>query len=523
MAKQQQKKQRKPLLISATLVLFIAVWLWAWLWYGDVFRIAREYSFWAPDQTLMRYMEGRPWGALWMAGLALLQLFRWPILGGAIIAILVSGSTWLIGYCLRLRGWWRLLQYIPAALFLSTIAYIGFDLYFETETGRIMGIPLLCFAVLLVLALVIRSFSHTHKFPPILLPYKDETPRQNHIQWLACVVCVVVAMGISQWVRPDVRVTTRMQRQMLEQDWRGMAETARAHSELSYRSIAAYYAIALVQTVEQGDHLFDIRLDYDTPYMHNFNIENNSQVNYYLMDCDFHAGLIATANHHAMEHLTMNGPTLRSLKMLTKCALLKGEWEVAEKYLFVLKHVPFEGKWVEKYQTMLRNQEKVDADPEFRMVRLTEPIHDNFENFYTPPTFLGYNLSLTEGRSINALYNSLVVHIYTKSMPFFIARCEPLVGTTPPQSIAEALALLSGKYTEIPSMFPTLSYNRPRLTTFLQEVQPYLNSFEARQEHALELFPKWKGYYPYYYFFGNLKSTRGHTEEDKNTSKQGVN
>ena len=71
----------------------------------------------------------------------------------------------------------------------------------------------------------------------------------------------------------------------------------------------------------------------------------------------------------------MNGPTLRSLKMLTKCALLKGEWEVAEKYLFVLKHVPFEGKWVEKYQTMLRNQEKVDADPEFRMVRLTEPIH----------------------------------------------------------------------------------------------------------------------------------------------------
>ena len=72
-------------------------------------------------------------------------------------------------------------------------------------------------------------------------------------------------------------------------------------------------------------------------------------------------------------------------------------------------------------------------------------------------------------------------------------------------------------------MFPTLQYNRPRLTTFLQEVQPYIKDYDTRKAHARELFPKWKGYYPYYYFFGNLKSTKGHIEDEKGTSNQGVN
>ena len=226
----EQKKERKPLLLSTTVVLFVLVWLWAGVWYGDVLHTAREYSFWAPDATLMRYMEGRPWAGLWWAGLALLQLFRWPLVGGAVMALLVSGSTWLTGYCLRLRGWWRLLQFVPALVYLSIAAYVGFDLYFETETGRIMGIPLMYFGVMLLLALIIRSFAHGHTFPHILLPPTDETPRQNRTQLAMACIVVLLPMAITHWMRPYVRVVARMQCQMMEQDWRGMAETAR-HTE----------------------------------------------------------------------------------------------------------------------------------------------------------------------------------------------------------------------------------------------------------------------------------------------------
>lgn len=503
---------------SPHLLLFVLVWAWAALWYGDVFRIAREYSFWAPDATLMYYQQGRPWGMLWQAGLALLQLYRWPALGALLTAGLITGSTYLLVYCLRLRGWWRLLAFLPAMGYTGRVAYVGLDLFFETETGMILGIPLLYTLVLALLAGIIRSFSRK-PMPPLLRSDAAE-PRGQHLALTAAAaLAVALPMAITHWMRPYVRVVTTMQRQLMEQDWKGMAETARSRADLSYRPIAAYYAIALVQRGEQGSRLFDIRMDYEDPYMHGFDGKTNNTANYYLMDCDFHAGLVQTCTHHAMEQMTMNGPNLRALKLLAKCALLRGEWALAEKYLTVLGRVPFEGDWVRKYHAMVGDTARVDLDPEFRMVRLTEPVSDNFENHYIQPVFLGYNAALTEGRSINALWNSLAVHLYTKTMPQFLFRCQPMRGTTPPSTFAEALTLLAGKEPEILQQYTGLEYQHERLGIFLREIQPLM---KERPQHALRLFSKYKGYYPYYYFFGNLKSTRKQ-KENEGTSNSGVN
>ncbi len=523
MAKQEQRKRTEAVRLPVIVVFFTATWLWAWLWMGDVMRVARESSFWSAEGLLMQFMDGRPWEAVSRAGRMLLTAYRWPWLGGLVMAVLLSKATWLIGYCLRLRGWWQLLQFVPAGVWLCYVSYLGFNLYFETETGLIMGIPLLAVVVLLTVALIIRSFSHTHRFPNPLKGTKEGTLVQNRVQSIVAVAIVALAIGVSHWMRPYVRVTARMQRQMLEQDWRGMAETARENAELSYRPIAAYYAIALVMTGEQATRLFDIRMDYDDPHILGFNGTGSDAMNYYLMDCDLAAGLVQTAIHHAMEHMTMNGPTLRALKTLTKCALLTGEWVVAEKYLRIMEHVPFEGDFVAKYRPMLRRPDLVAQDAEFSRVRLTEPIHDNFENLLTQPVFLGYNAALNEGRSVNALWNSLLVHIYTKTMPQFIARCRPIQGATPPQTIAEALLLMSTKYPDVMKAFPGLNFNQGRLLTFMQEVRPYMGSHELRAEHARELFPKWKGYYPYYYFFGNLKATKRKDKSNVGSSNQGVN
>jgi len=517
-AARKEAKSRKPLLLPVTVVFFVLVWAWAAFYYGDVFRIAREYSFWAPDATLMKYESGRPWGQLWVIGLALLQLYRWPILGGLVTALFVSGCAWMTGYCLRLRGWWRLLQYLPAAAYLIIITYLGFDTYFESEPGMIMGIPFLCFLVLLILTCIIRSFSR-HKIHSVLFPPKDETPQQNWAQTALVVGIMLATVGVTHFMRPYVRVVTTMQCQMMEQDWQGMTETARANAELSYRQIAAYYAIALVNRGEIGNKMFDIRLDYDVPYLHGFNGDENNASNYYIMDCDFYSGLVETALHHAMEQMTMNGPNLRALKLLTKCALMRGEWEVARKYLTILDKVPFEGDWVEKYRAMLDNPEAVNNDSEFKMVRLIEPLHDSFENNYIQPVFLGYNASLLEGRSINALWNSLMVHIYTKTMEDFIFRCSPLRGSVPPQNISEALTLMASKHPELMQQYAGLDYNRSRMMAFLADVKPYMKD---RAKYAKELFPKYKGYYPYYYFFGNLKATKK-KKENTGTSNSGVN
>ncbi|MCD8265523.1 MAG: hypothetical protein LUC33_00055, partial [Prevotellaceae bacterium] len=147
-----------------------------------------------------------------------------------------------------------------------------------------------------------------------------------------------------------------------------------------------------------------------------------------------------------------------------------------------------------------------------------EPVHDIFENNLVQPVFLGYNAALLEGRSINALWNSLAVHIYTKSMPQFIYRCQPMKGTTPPESFSEALTLMASKQPELLQMYNGLEMQRGRLARFASEIKPYMKD---KQKYAKELYPKYKGYYPYYYFFGNLKATK--KKEGSATSKSGVN
>ena len=72
-------------------------------------------------------------------------------------------------------------------------------------------------------------------------------------------------------------------------------------------------------------------------------------------------------------------------------------------------------------------------------------------------------------------------------------------------------------------LFPGLEYNQARLLALLQETKPFMGSHETRAEHAHELFQKWKGFYPYYYFFGNLKATKRKDTNNEGTSKQGVN
>lgn len=512
-------KRHLPLL-PIPLIVFFLVWAWAALWQGDVFRMVREQSFFAPNELLMEYELQQSYGVLWTIGRALLMSFRYTWLGGALLAFLLTSSCWMLGYAMRLKAGWRWIQYLPLGIYIGIFTYQGLGNYFEAETGQAFGIPFCIFLILAIWGVMIRSFSHKPT-PTIVRRPTDEDARQNYTQLLVALLMIIAPSVWGQVERPYVRPIAGMQVATMNQDWQRVKDLAHANDELSNRPQAAYYAIALVQTGQICDKMFDIRLDYDSIYCPGYNGDHNP-TNLYLMDCDYYAGLAQTAYHHAMEHMSMYGPTIRNMKMMTKVALLRGEWELADKYLTILDKVPFEGDFVEKYSAMNRDSSAIDADPEFKMVRLTEPINDSFENIYVQPVFLGYNARLYEGRSVNALWNSLMVNIYTKTMQDFIFRCQPLAGSTPPTSIGEALTLMSSKQPQLMQMYSGLNMHTTRLMNFLTDTKQYMGSHESRAEHARELYPKYKGYYPYYYFFGNLKATR-RSDTKKQSSNAGVN
>ena len=49
---------------SHAMWFFVAVWVWASCWYGDVFVMAREYSFFAFDKLLMKPVWEQTYGSL---------------------------------------------------------------------------------------------------------------------------------------------------------------------------------------------------------------------------------------------------------------------------------------------------------------------------------------------------------------------------------------------------------------------------------------------------------------------------
>lgn len=513
-----EKNNKRVWLIPVLPVFFVAILIWAAFYYGTVFHLSREYSFWVPDTRQLDYILCCSFGSLRYIGRALLMSYKYPVLGGLLLAVMLTLGTWLVGYCWRLSAKWRVIQYLPALAYMGAVTYYGLDIFFEAETGYILGIPFLVLLVLVICGIMIRSFSHK-KVPALLGIPTDETRRDNLIQLAVCIIGMTFIVGFNELKRPYVRVITQLTAMQQEQDWNGIQKVARANAYQSNRPMACMYAIALLHTDQIAYRMYDIRLDYDSLFVHGMDGHLNNSSNMYIPEGSYHAGFPETCLHTCMEQMVMEGPTLRLLKLFIKSALMRGEWELCRKYLRILSEVPFEGDFCKKYEAMVGNDSLVNADPEIAKIRLTEPLHDSFESMFQQPTFMGYNLALVEGRSVNALYNSLCVCLYTKLMPNFMERLEPILGTTPPDIIGDGILLSAQKNPGLETRFNGLDLRIQRIQNFMNNVRPYMSD---RPGHAYELFDKYKGYYPYYYFFGNLKATKkGYTGQA--TSNSGVN
>lgn len=516
---QQTKAPRRfTLRLPLCLVFTLAVWVWAWIYYGSFFEVSREYSFWSTDTRLLQFFMCRPFAPIRYVGRALLCLFRYPWLGAALLAFLLGSGSVLMGYILRLPVRWRALQFVPALIYMAVLTKLGLDAFFESETGFILGIPFTIYVALAIIATVMWLVQR-RPLPHLWHPAEGETVRANWLQLGALILAFAGIITFDQMQRPYVRTICRMMMYSYQQDWEGVQRVARANAEQSNRIISTYYAAALIHTDQIGDRIYDIRLEYDTLHLHSMDGGENTGLNMYLQEGNYHGGLTQTCYHSCMEQMVMEGPNLRLLKLMTKCALMRSEWELARKYLYILGTTPFEGDFCQKYSAMVGNNARINADKEMAKLRELEPLMDTFESQHQNPTFMGYYLNLTLGRSMAAWNNSMAVCLYTKLLPQFAAHLDPYIGKTLPENFADGALLASRQFPQILDAFPNLKWRASQLDAYIASIQPYMND---RPKYGPLLFPKQKGYYPHYYFFGNLRATKPGYTGQKNW-KPGVN
>lgn len=516
--KSENNTAQRKLSLPGLLLFFLATWIFLGWYYADVLNIAQQYSFFTLDGLLMKFVTDKPYGYLWWLGRGLLQLFHYPVLGAALFSLLLTVIAALTAYVYRIPSNWRVLQYLIPLGWLGYMVYAGYDLYYQQETGKILGIPACILIILLIQAIFVRTFRKRSYMKQILTD-SDLLPRSYYMQSGFLILGFSLLIGFNERYRPYVRPTVYLQRCMWAQRWDEMIDYVRDIS-VSARPVAAYYAIALSQKGQINDGLFDIKYDYADLHIHNRTGSKDIGTAMYEMDGNFYAGLLLPANRCAVEKMTMDGPSVYLLKRMIQIALLTEEQALCEKYLTILEKLPFEQDFVKKYRDMNRNQQLLLADEELSRIKLLEPVRDYFEYSFRQPTFLGYNVAMLEGRSQDALFHSIAACLYSKMMPAFLLRTQPLIGTTPTGSVADAIVLENSKNPDIAQYFPIDDFARRKFQIFMQESAHYTKNREVGRE---KLFERYRGYYPYYYYYGNLPSKANKPQNKTIQNKSGVN
>lgn len=365
---------------------------------------------------------------------------------------------------------------------------------------------------------MLRLVFHRH----IPLPGQNRREEKDGIRWANLVLTLLLPGCVAFYgaqARSYVRVTARLQRLMREQRWEDMIRTAQQWKG-SNRQIAAYYAIALNHTGRLLEDLFRIRYDFEPIHLTSRNGKPSDGRDIYESDCNFHAGLLQTAYRKDMELNVLDGVCTSRLRHMIRYAVMKGETNLALRYLYVLSQQPFEKDLVARYRHLAQSPEEVNQDAELAFIRQLTPETDTFESYLLPPTFIGYYLTLQKPANQAQLDAATAAALYTKSMPLFLHYAQTyLQNRMLPSTVGDALGLAYANQSQSQTLPTLLMPYTARLMSFTRDIGGADPQTVSDADHAL--FYKYRGFYPYYYFFGN-RAKNTHNEPTP-THEGGVN
>ena len=351
-------KKILPILLGVAFV--VVAWLRLVVQNSDLLLEAQDQGFWQPGELYYSQVLQQPGGWFSWAGQYLTQYFFYPALGASMLILL-----WLGIYVLSLVGWrlpWYLswVALIIPSMLLWAETSMGYNIYISKVPDWWFAPTLFFFVVALFMAL-------GHKFS---------------VPWRAAwqVLCLSVAFFLSyQWVQeaqvPDqiqkpfcsalddnyFRAEMRMERAAERADWSTLLSEMRAAGPTPTRAMWLLKNVALLNQGQLSQRWLDYPCMTQLPAFGDSLIVplvySQGAMIYFLH------GSIEFAYRWSMENIVEFGPSMKRLRMMTRCALAKGEWELAEKYLNLLSRTTFHSNWAARQSAFLRHPERLEKEP----------------------------------------------------------------------------------------------------------------------------------------------------------------
>ena len=139
-----------------TLMGFVVTWLlMSWV-YGDVLWRVEQNSYVTADAAMMKPLTDTTWGWMAYAGRWLLTLWKFPWLGGLLLALLLTASAELLSDVLRLPQRRKWMTYLLSLAFFGWMVWRGFNLYYRSESSAVIIAATILAGVVSLAALIRR-------------------------------------------------------------------------------------------------------------------------------------------------------------------------------------------------------------------------------------------------------------------------------------------------------------------------------------------------------------------------------
>ena len=178
-------------------------------------------------------------------------------------------------------------------------------------------------------------------------------------------VGAVAYAGYTYWYKDyNFHKELEMNRCVENLDWEGVLTLARDRKVEGTRMMWLMKNLALIRLGRAGDEMFHYPNGAKTceaPFRVRMT-QSGGKILY------FNYGQLNFCYRWCLEDGVEYGWRIDYYKYMLKCALLNGEFKVAQKYVDILKQTKYYKEWAEKYEAYIKNPKLIEKDPEFKPI-----------------------------------------------------------------------------------------------------------------------------------------------------------
>ena len=309
-------------------------------------------------------------GIYGLAATLLMGLWAWKLSAKRTDAIILSGLALIMVVAVPLICY----RYVYYQMNLANIWWAELPLFYVTEEYHQYYIPYyLLGAFMVLLVLTYRGKDEELKNCRIEKLKKDGKVRA--VMAVQAVMMIVMVAGVWHfWFKDEnFHRELKMQHQIYDLDWEGVAEEAATQEDEPTRAIVMMRNLALTRLGRQANQMFLYKNGsrrYEAPFDMRLMLVAGPLIYYQY-------GMLNYCNRLCMEMGVEFGFRVKDYQLLVSCALLENDEPLARKYIGILKQTLFYRDWAEQAEALLGHRDLIAKDAEREPI--THMLHyDNF-------------------------------------------------------------------------------------------------------------------------------------------------